>query len=383
MNVAIFASAFYPSTGGVEELVRQMAHEYKRQGISTIVLTNRWPRTLPGFELYEEIPVYRLAMRIPDFDFKIRLNYWLNYPWVRGKMLSILKRHNIDLLHVHCVSSNGHYALVARKSLKLPLVLTTHGERTMDAGHVYETSPFQNQVLRKLMDEADHITACSRHTLQDLEEYRGDAFGERGSVVYNGIRPPEFASAVPYEHARPYILAIGRLVPQKGFDVLIEAFVQAGIMNYDLLIAGEGPEAEALANLVEKHGLKGRVHLLGRADRTLALSLFAGCSFFVLPSRQEPMGMVNIEAMAAGKAVIASCTGGVPEIVIDNETGLLVPPADVLAFSAAIRALASDADLRERLGGAGKKRAQKFTWAETANHYLRIYNIARGLAMRG
>jgi glycogen(starch) synthase len=373
MNVAIFASAFHPSVGGVEELVRQLAHEYRRQGMNVIVLTNRWPRSLPKHEIYEGIPVYRLAMRLPHFSLQIRVNYWLTHQAVRQRMLNILKEHSIDLVHVQCVSSNGHYALMAKHALGLPLILTAQGERTMDAGRVYETSAFQNQILRDLIDQADYITACSRDTLTDLEQYAGKSFGPRASVVYNGIRMDDFQGLEPYSHPRPYILGIGRLVPQKGFDILIQAFAEAALPTHDLLLAGEGPELPALESLAEKLGLAGRVHFMGRAARPLAVALFKGASFFVLPSRQEPMGIVNAEAMAAGKAVIASRTGGVPEIVKENETGLLVPPADVPALAEAIRRLGSDEPLRERMGAAGQVRALQFTWEVIARSYRDIY----------
>src|SRR5438093_12129473 len=132
MNIAIFASAFHPSLGGVEEVVRQVAHEYKRQGISTIVLTNRWPRSLPQREIYEGIPVYRLAMRLPEYTLKVRMNYWLTLARSRAEMLRILREHQSDIIHVHCVSSNGHYASMAREALGLPMVVTAHGERTIE-----------------------------------------------------------------------------------------------------------------------------------------------------------------------------------------------------------------------------------------------------------
>ena len=373
MNIAIFASAFHPSVGGVEELVRQLAHEYGRHGISTIVLTNRWPRLLPRAEIYEGIPVYRLAMRLPEYTLKVRMNYWLTRSLVKSEMLEILRRHNTDLLHVQCVSSNAHYALMARLALGLPLIVTSQGERTMDAGRSYENSPYMNLVMRRALAEADHITACSQNTLDDLEQYCSSPFGKRGCVICNGVRTDDFDLAKPYAHPKPYILGIGRMVPRKGFDVLIEAFAKAGLSSHDLLIAGDGTERKALEQTVQKHGLEGRVHFPGRADRKTAAALFKGCSFFVLPSRQEPMGIVNLEAMACGKPVIASRTGGVPEIVMEDETGLLVPPEDATALAEALRRLANDETQRARMGAAGMNRAKKFTWLSIANSYREMY----------
>jgi glycogen(starch) synthase len=375
MNIAIFASAFYPHVGGVEELCRQLAHAYRAAGHECIILTNRWPRSLPEFEEYEGIPVYRLAMRVPEGSLKARANYRLTHNSIRREMLSILRRHKIDVLHVQCVSSNGFYALLAKRELGLPLVVSTQGERTMDAGRLYEKSPFANRILRELLKEADAISACSENTLNDLAEWYGSDFGDRSRVIYNGIRLADFDAALKFEHRRPYILGIGRLVPQKGFDVLIRAFAHAGIESHDLVIAGEGAERGALEALVAETGIGGRVRFLGRADRAQIVALFCGCEFFVLPSRMEPLGIVNLEAMAAGRAVIASRVGGVPEIVQDGETGLLVPAEDIPALATAIQRLALDHGLRERLGVAGRGRVKSFDWEAIAEKYLELYRI--------
>ena len=373
MNVALFASAFHPHVGGVEELVRQIAHAYRAKGVGVIVVTNQWPQDLPSAEDFEGIPVYRLPMRAPEGPLKVQAKYYATFGKTRRELLNILQRHKVDLLHVQCVSINGYYAHLAHKALNLPLIVTAQGERTMDAGRIYEKSPFQNQILRTLLADAAHITACSSDTLTDIETFFGSSFGTRASVVYNGIRLADFDAPKPYPHPKPYLLGIGRHVPQKGFDLLLRAFADAHLPGHDLLLAGDGPERPALEALAAELGLEGRVTFIGRADRPTAVSLFQGCDFFVLPSRMEPQGIVNLEAMAAGKAVIASRVGGVPEIVLDNETGLLVPGDNVPALTGTITRLVADNALRQRLGDAGRERAQAFDWSAIADQYLAIY----------
>lgn len=373
MNVALFASAFYPSLGGVEELVRQLAHQQIQRGNKPLVVTNQWPRSLPAYEEYEGIPVYRLAMRVPEGYLRARLKYRLTHPAIVREMLGILTKHDVQMLHVQCISANGYYALLAKRKLGLPLVVTTQGERTMDAEQIYQKSPFLNQTLCALLTEADYITACSRNTLDDMQDYYGSPFDARADVIYNGINLTDFEVGKPYPHPKPYLLGIGRHVPQKGFDVLLRAFAQAGLDTHDLLLAGDGPERAALEQLSQMLGVQDRVHFVGRADRPTAVSLFQGCSFFVLPSRQEPQGIVNLEAMAAGKPVIASRVGGVPEIVLDGETGLLVPGEDVSALAEDLGRLAGDAALRDRLGSAGRLRARQFAWPLIAEQYLGVY----------
>lgn len=372
-NIAFFASAFYPSLGGVEEMVRQLAHAYRKRGIKLIIFTNRWPRNLPKHEVYEGIDVYRLPLRFPEGSTKAHLTYHLSRNAIIREILAILRRHNTHLLHVQCVSSNGYYALEASRALNLPLVVTAHGERTMDADRIFEKSQFLNDTLRILLDQADFITACSQDTLRDLEEYRGSPFGTRGRVVYNGIELEDFKNAAPFAHPRPYILGIGRLVPQKGFDLLLQAFAQAQLPETDLILAGDGTESHNLHQLSNRLGLKNRVHFWGRADRPTAIQLFKGCDFFVLSSRHEPFGIVNIEAMAAGKAIVATRVGGVPEIVFHNQNGLLVPADDVAALAKAMETLGTDPNLKKRLATDGRERVMQFSWRQIADEYLAIY----------
>ena len=378
MNIALFASAFYPHIGGVEELVRQLAQTYRAQGHSVIVVTIHWPRDLPSFEEIENIPVYRFPMRVPEGSPRAMLRYKMSATSERHRVLDVLKKHRIELVHVQCVSANGHFALLAAEALKLPLIVSTQGERTMDATQLYERSPFMNQTLRALLERADFITACSQNTLDDAENWfikgGGAAFGERARAVYNGIQLRDFERSEIFAHPKPYILGIGRHVVQKGFDILIEAFARANLRDFDLVIAGDGIETANLKSLARAQGMEDRVLFVGRADRRQAVALFKSCQFFVLPSRHEPQGIVNLEAMAAGKAVAAADVGGVAEIVLDEETGLLFRGDDVEDLTQVLKKLANDSALRERLGKAGRARAQNFDWPQIAAQYQAIYD---------
>lgn len=378
MNIAIFASAFYPRVGGVEELCRQLALQLIQKGHRVIILTNRWPRNLPEFEDYQGIPVYRLPFRLPDGSIKAKLSYLLTNRSIRKDTLRIIREFKADILHVQCVSSNGFYAGVASSILGIPLVVTAQGERTMDATQLYQKSRYMNRLLHNLLNQADYITACSGQTLDDLREYHGGFGNTASSVVYNGIDPDEFSNKQPFSHPKPYILGIGRLVKQKGFDLLIKAFHQSGIIDWDLLVAGEGPERQSLESLAIELGVGARVVFMGRAERPKAVSLFKGSSAFVLPSRHEPFGIVNIEAMAAGSPVIATRVGGVPEIITHGVNGYLVNPEDPEALAGAILELYKSEDLRNSLANEGRRRAEAFSWDVVTEQYLDIYKkVAR------
>ena len=179
-------------------------------------------------------------------------------------------------------------------------------------------------------------------------------------MIYNGVAVDEFSEShvPPHQRSRPYVLALGRWVPQKGFDVLLRAFAFAAqcdnVFDHDLVLAGDGPERGALLAIVAEGHSEDRVHLFGMASRDEVVSLFKGCSYFALPSRYEPLGIVNLEAMAAGKAIVATRVGGVPELVADGEQGLLVEAENARQLADTLRRLAGDPVLRSALGSRGR-----------------------------
>jgi glycosyltransferase involved in cell wall biosynthesis len=377
MNIAIFASSFHPHFGGVEELVRQLALELGRQRHDVIVLTNRWPRTLPRHEIVEGIPVYRLPFRAPDAGVKSVITFQLSRAAIEREVASILWRHSIDVIHVQCVSSNGYYALRASQALRLPLVVTLQGELTMDSTKLFERSAFARQTLRDCMATAEVVTACSNKTLEDGERFFGQPLGARGRVIFNGVSIGDFCSTAPLVYDRPYVLAIGRLVREKGFDILLRAFAEANVPTHYLVLAGDGPERVPLSALAAELKLENRVKFLGRANRATVPGLFAGSDFLVLPSRSdEGLPVVTVEAMAAAKAIVATRSGGTPEAVLDGITGLIVEKEDVAQLAAAIRRLCLDAALRNRLAETGRRRAEQFGWPHIVQQYVTCYEKA-------
>ena len=394
MNIAIFASAFHPSLGGVEELVRQLAHALERAGHRAIVVTEQWPRDLPAHEKFDGLDVFRFPMREPLAGgppvarLKSQLMTKLTRPGTLRQIADLLRAEKIDIVHVQCVSAGALYAREAAKTLHLPFVVTLQGELTMDATGLYQRSEGARQIMRDSLTSADALTACSGQTLEEAQEFLGQPFGARGRVVYNGIRLQDFEHQAPRAHAKPYILGIGRHVPQKGFDVLLRAYALAraqfaddanvgGTEWPDLLLAGDGPQHEEFKELSAQLKLGDAVSFVGRVDRADAVALFKGCSFFVLPSRHEPMGIVNLEAMAAGKAVVASRVGGVPELVKEDENGLLVPQGDEKALADALLQLVRDPKRNARLGANGAQSVRAFDWDAIAAQYLEVYAAAQ------
>jgi glycosyltransferase involved in cell wall biosynthesis len=224
----------------------------------------------------------------------------------------------------------------------------------------------------RLMSPLTTMTICVARGDRDAGLRARTCRAGRTVVIHNGVeldRPRRESGAA----ARPFtVLSVGRLRPPKDFGTLIRAMAALERGSVRLRIAGDGPERAALASEVARLGLDGDVELLGA--RTDVDELLADADLFVLASESEGLPMSVLEAMAAGLPVVASAVGGVPELVREGETGTLVPPGDSAALAIAIRRIAADPELRDRLGAAGRRRAEReFSLARFQRDHLELY----------
>jgi len=191
-------------------------------------------------------------------------------------------------------------------------------------------------------------------------------------VVPNGYDPAELAAGV-YAHPRPYVLGVGRLDRQKGFDVLIEAMAVLGRPEVDVLIAGEGTDARALEELARARGVETRLRLLGATDRPTTIALHRGAAVVACPSRWEGLPLVCLEALAVGRPVVGTRVNGIPEVIRDGETGLLVPPDDPPALARAIGRLLDEPATAAALAARGRALVEaRHAWSRVASQYLAL-----------
>jgi len=215
------------------------------------------------------------------------------------------------------------------------------------------TSSFRRWLKRHLSARLAAHVGVGESAARMIERDAGLPSGSI-AVIHNGVPRPKAG-----EHPRrllPGIVvgSIGRLDGQKGYDVAIEAM--ATVVGASLVLVGEGKEKPVLAELVGSSGVEGRVvFTTGWGDD--GMKLVAGFDVFVLPSRFEGFPLSILEAMHRGKPVVATTVGSVPEMVIEGETGLLVPAGDVVALADALNRLVADDELRQRLGKNGQARA--------------------------
>ena len=177
---------------------------------------------------------------------------------------------------------------------------------------------------------------------------------------------------------------VGRITRQKGVPVLLHAAANLDPEVQLVLCAGapDTPELGAeVAGLVEelRKNRSGVIWLSGMLSKREVIQLLSHATLFACPSVYEPLGIVNLEAMACGTAVVASKTGGIPEVVADGETGLLVPPDEPVALAEAINTLTRDTDRAKAMGAAGRERAAtQFDWAKIARETADLYKAAVG-----
>jgi glycogen synthase len=244
----------------------------------------------------------------------------------------------------------------------------------MDDNDIYEHSTSLRLGLRAGLRTADVVTGCSQFTLDDAVA----RFGLRpadGVVVPNGVDLRDRAEPVPLELPfSRFVLAYGRMVEKKGFDLLIDGFRRLADRHPDvsLVIGGDGSARPALTEQIERLGLTGRVILPGRLSRGQVTWATRHASAFVLPSRVEPFGIVVLEAMDAGLPVVVSSHGGAGEIVRHGIDGLVVDPFDLDALA--------DPGATEGFIAAGRARSSEFSWEAITDRYVALYGKAMATA---
>lgn len=223
--------------------------------------------------------------------------------------------------------------------------------------------------------KSDYVIAISKSIKRELEIYH-NVGEEKIKILCNGVNPDEFKINNKKANKVVRLLYVGRLVPQKGVDVLLNSLYLAkkNGFNFELIIAGSGILEDNLKKLLHSLGLDESVKFSGFITRTELPKYYTQSDIFILPSRYEPFGMVLVEAMASGLPVIASDVGGMTEIVINGKTGLLVPPDDTKALTDAIMTLIGDKKKRASMGAAGRRRVENyFNWRSIAKQTLNIW----------
>jgi glycogen(starch) synthase len=389
-RIALLPSLYPPSLGGVEELTRHLALALVAGGDQVEVWTANPDDAAPEtVEIRDGLVVRRLPMPLPATNWSaIRRSATVGTRTLRS-LRSAVAAFRPDVLHVQCFGPNGAYATALARMTGLPLVISLQGETLMDDTDIFDTSRVLRFSLRKGLRRAAAVTGCSAFTLADAVERFG-LEPQRGQVIFNGVdlsaagESTDGPAFVPHPDRpdRPYVLALGRVVEKKGFDLLLAAYaaVPADRRPADLVIAGAGASLADLERSAQELGVADQVHFVGRLDRQEVAQAMAGAALFVMPSRLEPFGIVVLEGWRAGVAVMATNRGGPPEYVHDGQDGVLVDPFDTEAFALALEGLLTDPGRRRAIAEAGRVRVAEFAWPTIAGQYKQVYGSVMGPA---
>ena len=334
-----------------------------------VVLTTSWPRTEREFAgRFVADAVERLRERGVEVDVLAPgsgyRDYGLAYgggmaanvrrrPWLAPLMLLSMwlavrrAARSADLVHAHWLLT----AAVARFAGR-PWVVTLHGSGSAGRFSDEELARERPRLVRRLLRPAASVI-CVSETLAVAVR----AAGLDAVVISNGVRVPDEVGP-PAEP--PEVLYVGRLSPEKNIDTLVEA-----VGDLNLVVAGDGPLRERVP------------HALGAVPHAEVERLLERASVLVAPCEREGFGLAAAEAMAFGRPVVAAAVGALLDLVVDGETGLLVPPRDAAAMRAAVQELLGDPELRQRLGLAGRELArERFGWDGVIERTLEVYRRA-------
>ena len=305
---------------------------------------------------------------------------------------------------VHCHTWYAHFGGLLTKILYgIPLVITAHSLeplRPWKREQLGRGADLAAWVERTAMETADAVVAVSQEMRSDILRLFRLA-PERVHVIHNGVDTDEYRRAAsrtrldPYgiDPGRPYVLFVGRISRQKGILHLLAALPHLA-PHAQLVLCASSPDTAEIAQEMEaavgraQAGRSGVIWIREMVDRRTAIELYSHAAVFCCPSIYEPFGIINLEAMACEIPVVASAVGGIPEVVVQGETGFLVPltpradapfePADPAEFArglaGGINALLADDALRQRMGQNGRRRVEeRFSWRSVAETTLALY----------
>jgi glycosyltransferase involved in cell wall biosynthesis len=374
MHFLLINSEYPPVGGGAGNASANIARKIVQFGHKVTVLTSRYG-LLQNEEVQEGVRIVRVPAlrRKPDRSGALEQTVFMLVAFIWS--IPIIRKLKPDVMLAFFGVPSGAVALGFKTMFRIPYLVSLRG------GDVPGFRPYDFALYHRLIGPLVHVVwRKAAAVVANSDGLRGlaQAFDRKVPimVIPNGVSTSRYAATIrQWEPAR--LLIVGRVVYQKGIDLLLEALAGIAQMEWDLSIAGDGPQRESLEETAHSLGINNRIKFLGWQSKSALVECYRRANLFVYPSRHEGMPNVVLEAMASGLPVIASEIAGNEELVLPGETGLLVPPENIEDLRAAIRELILDHQRRKIMGAAAQKRVEEqYTWAGTAQQYLELLNTA-------
>lgn len=361
MRILHWTESFHPRIGGAEIFTRQLAAALMLRGHKCAVITNQ-VGALPGHEEINGMEVYRFPMAAALANRDLRAIARLS-----AETQTRVRAWHPDILHLHSAQPGAFFCLHTQKTLRIPLVFTTHDPPLGD--------PAQNPLWLQILAAATSV-ACISNAMRNRIIEAAPMTTPKARLILNALNAPTGVPTTPGFHP-PTLLCAARLCPEKGVDVLLHSLpaIRAVLPDLQTVIAGDGPARAGLQALAAKLDLSQTVTFPGWIDPEDMSEAIIRATLVAAPSRwEEPFGLTVLQAMQRARPVVASRVGGLSEVVLHEETGLLVPPDDAPALGAAIVRILRDPALAIRFGQQGRERAENvFGWDRCLSEYETLY----------
>lgn len=345
MKILYWTPRFLPDIGGIPVLAMHKLSILHARGDGILVLASH-STSDPSFGTdFGGIPVYRLPFwaALANRDLRLMLQ-------VQRECARLIDDFKPDLIHIDFSGYTAYFQLASRNESTIPMLVSLHS--------CFAGQPSgEDTTVARLLRKADWIVAASHAVLTDATQLLPE-IESKASVIYYGLEPPDVAPLpLPLDPMR--ILCVGRLHREKGFDLVIQAFVNL-VSRYPslrLTIVGGGPERAVLEELASSLGLSQSIEFVGEVSNNLIVQWMNGATVVVLPSRvREAFPVVALEAASMARPVVASNVGGLAESVADGKTGLLVEMENVEALTNAIAYLLDHSEAAREMGAAARSR---------------------------
>jgi glycogen(starch) synthase len=363
MRVLFWSEQFWPKIGGIEVWGTRLLQALRERGYEYTVIASCDDPALPDRDRYEGIPVYRF----PFWNALAARNVGQLAEITRA-IEKIKRAVEPDLVHLNLTGPSVYFHLQTAAADRAPLLVSLH-------------QPLENQstrpdsIVSRILRSAGWVTAASEMVHGTARQILPE-ITPRSSLIQFGFDARD-AEPAPLPLDQPRLLCLGRHLFEKGFDLAIAAFstLVRRFPELRLIIASDGPARPDLERQTAELGLTGAVDFIGWVEAAGIPALLNSATLVLMPSRViEGFGLVAMEAAMMGRPVVATRSGGLPEVVIDGKTGLIVDKEDSDGLAAAVSYLLDHRDVAVKMGHAARTRAQAmFGWERHVDAFDSLY----------